>query len=112
LHARGELGRAYERVLAQPPGNAPPEVPLQALLELAYMEPPVAHAELIGHYRDSAMLLGQRTAELHLALASSTDPSFEPHAYTAMDQRSKYQTARNLIGRVLASMRRTLGDLP
>ena len=112
LHARGELGRAYERVLAQPPETAAPEVPLNALLELAYLEPPPAHAELIGHYRDFAMLLGQRTAELHLALSSSTDPSFEPQPYTAMDQRSKYQTARNLIGRVLASMRRTLGDLP
>jgi maltose alpha-D-glucosyltransferase / alpha-amylase len=112
LHARGEIARAYERVLAQPPDSAPPEVPLQPLLELAYMDPPAAHAELIGHYRDSAMLLGRRTAELHLALSSSTDPSFEPHAYSAMDQRSKYQTARNLIGRVLASMRRTLSSLP
>ena len=47
-----------------------------------------------------------------MALAASTDPSFEPHAYTAMDQRSKYQTARNQVGRVLASLRRTEGDLP
>ena len=112
LHARGEIARAYERVLAQPPETPLPEVPLNPLLELAYMEPPAVHGELIGHYRDFAALLGRRTAELHLALSSSTDPSFEPHAYSAMDQRSKYQTARNLIGRVLASMRRTLSTLP
>ena len=55
------------------------------------------------------MLLGRRTAELHVALAASTDPSFEPKAYSAMDQRSKYQTARNQVGRVLASLRRTAG---
>jgi len=87
-------------------------VPLQPLLELAYLEPPPAHAELIGHYRESAMRLGRRTAELHLAFSASTDPSFEPIVYSAMDQRSKYQTARNLIGRVLASMRRSIGSLP
>ena len=110
-HARSELGRAYERVLAQPAGTAPPAVPTEPLLELAYLEPPPAHAEVIGAYRSFATLLGSRTAELHLALSASTDPSFEPHAYTAMDQRSKYQTARNLIGRVLASMRRSLNEL-
>ncbi|MDB4937675.1 MAG: Trehalose synthase [Labilithrix sp.] len=111
-HARSEIGRAYERVLAQPAGVAPPDVPTQPLLELAYMDPPAAHAELIGAYREAAMTLGRRTAELHIALSASTDASFEPHAYTAMDQRSKYQTARNLVGRVLASMRRTINELP
>jgi maltose alpha-D-glucosyltransferase / alpha-amylase len=111
-HARNEIGRAYERILAQPPESSPPRAPLASLLELARTEPPAADAELVGAYRDSAMLLGKRTAELHLALASSNEPSFEPHAYSAMDQRSKYQTARNLVGRVLASMRRGLGDLP
>jgi maltose alpha-D-glucosyltransferase/alpha-amylase len=111
-HARSELGRAYERVLAQPAGSEPPDVPTEPILDLAYMDPPPAHAELIGAYRNFAMLLGRRTAELHLALSASTDPSFEPHVYTAMDQRSKYQTARNLVGRVLASMRRSLDELP
>jgi len=111
-HANDEIGRAYERVLAQPPGNEAPHVPMVPLLELAYAEPPEAHAELVGSYRDSATTLGRRTAELHLALASSTDPSFEPRSYSTMDQRSKYQTARNLVGRVLSSMRRSLGDFP
>ena len=111
-HARRELGRAYERVLAQPADSPPPVVPPEPILELAHMEPQAAHSEVIGAYRNFAMLLGQRTAELHLALSSSSDPSFEPHVYTAMDQRSKYQTARNLVGRVLAMMRRSLADLP
>ena len=112
LHARGEIARAYERALAQPPETSVLEVPLQPLLELAYLDPPPAHAELLGHYREQAMILGRRIADLHLAFAASTDPAFEPTAYSVMDQRSKYQTARNLIGRVLASMRRNLGSLP
>ncbi len=111
-HARGELGRAYERALAEPAGNPAPFVSREPLLALALAEPLAKHAELIGAYRDTAMLLGRRTAELHVALAASTDPSFEPRAYTAMDQRSKYQTARNQVGRVLALLRRTESDLP
>ena len=111
LQARGEIARAYERMLTAPPDTVI-EVPLDPLLELAYKEPPPAHAELIGHYRDWARRLGARTAELHLAFSASTDPQFEPLPYSAMDQRSKYQTARNLIGRVLASMRRNLRDIP
>ena len=111
-HARSELGRVYERALAQPPGSPAPTIPTQPLLELAYMDPPAAHSDVVTAYRDSAKLLGQRTAELHLALSASVDPSFEPQVYSAMDQRSKYQTARNLIGRVLVSMRRTLAELP
>jgi maltose alpha-D-glucosyltransferase/alpha-amylase len=111
-HARSELGRVYERALAQPSGNPSPVVRTEPLLELAFAEPLAEHAELIGAYREAAMRLGKRTAELHVALAASTDPSFEPKAYSAMDQRSKYQTARNQVGRVLASLRRNQYELP
>jgi maltose alpha-D-glucosyltransferase/alpha-amylase len=110
--ARGEVLRAYERVLATPPEEAPPVVPTQPLAELAWLDPPDAHKALIGTYRDLAALLGRRVAELQLALASSDDPAFAPHAYSAMDQRSKYQTGRNLVGRVTGILRRSLVDLP
>ncbi len=111
-HARSEIGRAYERVLAHPSSDPLPDVPREPLLELASMDPPAEHGQLIGAYRDWAMLIGRRLAELHRALASATDPAFEPRAYSTMDQRSKYQTARNLIGRVLGNLRRSLGELP
>jgi maltose alpha-D-glucosyltransferase/alpha-amylase len=110
-HARSELRRVYDRVLAQPPGTEPPVLRPEALLDLAILEPHPDHAELVGAYRDAAMRLGRRTAELHVALAASTDASFEPKAYSAMDQRSKYQTARNQVGRVLASLRRSLDEM-
>jgi maltose alpha-D-glucosyltransferase/alpha-amylase len=38
--------------------------------------------ELIGAYVDSARLMGQRTAELHLALSDTTDPAFSPELFT------------------------------
>jgi maltose alpha-D-glucosyltransferase/alpha-amylase len=112
-HARGELGRMYERVVANPANAAPPAtLHASTLLELTVLEPPPEHAEAIGTYRDWARLLGRRTADLHRVLASPDDPVFAPAPYSTMDQRSKYQSARNLIGRVLASLRRTLGELP
>jgi maltose alpha-D-glucosyltransferase/alpha-amylase len=112
-HARSELGRMYERVTAHPAGVAPaPVLPASSLLELSMLEPPQEHHEAIGAYRDWAMLLGRRTAELHKALASSNDPAFEPSPYSTMDQRSKYQSARNLIGRVLATLRRRGDAVP
>jgi maltose alpha-D-glucosyltransferase/alpha-amylase len=110
--ARSEIERAYERMLAHPPDEPPPVIPTQPLLELSMLEPPPEHREAIGAYRDRAMLLGQRVADLHLALSASTDPAFAPSPYTAMDQRSKYQNARNVIGRVLAHLRRTMDQLP
>ncbi|MBX3221379.1 MAG: maltose alpha-D-glucosyltransferase [Labilithrix sp.] len=111
-HAKSEIGRMYDRAIAHPADAPPPSIPSESLLELSLLEPPPEHREAVGGYRDWAMLLGRRVADLHCALASSTDPAFEPSSYSTMDQRSKYQSARNLIGRVLAGLRRTLHELP
>ena len=110
--ARKEIGRFYETILAQPADTRVPELPSSSLVELAWMTPPPEHAEMTGAYRDWAMLLGRRTADLHLALSRSQDPAFAPAGYSAMDQRSKYQSARNLVGRGLVMLRRTLTTLP
>ncbi len=49
------------------------------------MKPPFAR-EHVGTYLDAAGLLGRRTAELHLALASPTDdPAFKPEPLTPQD---------------------------
>jgi maltose alpha-D-glucosyltransferase/alpha-amylase len=107
-----ELERAYERVLARSAHEQPPAIPRQSLIELANVEPPETYRELIGTYRAWAVKLGSRVAGFHLALASSADPAFEPRAYSAMEQRSRYQSARNLVGRVVGLVRQSLGDLP
>lgn len=57
---------------------------------------------LIGAYLANVQLLGQRTAELHLALASEKEhPNFLPEPFTSLYQRSIYQYARNLTGQTL-----------
>jgi maltose alpha-D-glucosyltransferase/alpha-amylase len=57
-------------------------------------------------------LLGQRTGELHLALASHPeDPLFAPEPFTPFYQRSLYQSMRNLSQETFDRLRRHLPAL-
>jgi len=71
-------------------------------------------AELIGGvYPERARQLGQRTGELHLALAGGEDlADFAAEHYTSLYQRSLYQGVRGSAGRVLRQLRRQLSRLP
>lgn len=70
--------------------------------------------ELIGGiYPEKARLLGQRTGELHLALASDTeDPAFAPEPFNALAQRSVVQSMRGSLRRAFELLRKKLDDLP
>ena len=82
------------------------------LVELSEEEPPTSVKEVISSYLTSVQLLGQRTAELHLALASdATDPLFAPEPFSAHYQRSIYQTMRGVAGQAFPLLRRRLPTL-
>jgi maltose alpha-D-glucosyltransferase/alpha-amylase len=67
-----------------------------ALLGLAGREPPVLAQETIGGYLHWAELLGQRTGELHVALARTDGGApFAPEPFTRLYQRSLYQSMRS-----------------
>ena len=103
----------YERMLADRPEIDTPPVTTRQLLADAAAEPPEQVAELIGSYLADARLLGQRTAEMHLALASlRDDPAFAPEGFTVMGQRSLYQSMRSLAGITFQTLRRQRGRLP
>jgi len=112
--ARQELGRFYERVLTRPQEEAMPTLPEGSVVALATQTPPAAVQEAIGGiYQEQVSLLGKRTAEMHLALASAPqDPAFAPEPYSSFDRRSQYQSLRNLVGRVLRTLRSQLTQLP
>jgi maltose alpha-D-glucosyltransferase/alpha-amylase len=58
-------------------------------------------------------LLGQRTGELHLALASGPDDGvFAPEPFNAMAQRSVYQTMRALVRRTTELLGKKIDNLP
>ena len=101
---RDELRRFFERALATSRDLKPPPRPEGNLLELSRIEAPAAARELLGSSLAATRLLGRRTAELHLAMVSE-EPAFSPEPYTALDQRSVYQSKRNLTGTVLRLVR-------
>jgi len=109
------LSRYFDRVYAAQQSTRPEASEGPALLELSDNEMPEAVVGLIGTYLELARLLGQRTAEMHLALASASAPEnreFAPEPFTPFYQRSLFQSMRNLAVRNLQLLRRSLGRVP
>ena len=87
-------------------------LPDAPLIELANQEPPQLARDLMSAYIASAELIGRRTGELHVALASGhEDPAFAPEPFTPFYQRSIYQGMRGLIAGVIPLLRRRVGSL-
>jgi maltose alpha-D-glucosyltransferase/alpha-amylase len=105
------LDRYLEEVVAHPTVQAPP-LPAKHLFSLLTETPSLAR-DTIGAYLASAQLLGQRTAELHVALASAPEPAdFTPEPFTLNYQTSLYQSLRGLARRNLQLLRDNLANLP
>ena len=107
--ALNALGQYFERALVAsgPPSEA--ELAPVGLFDLAVQEPPARIEELTGPFLSQVRLLGQRTAEMHVALASSTEhPAFAPEPFTALYRRSLYQSARSAVRTTFDLLRRRL----
>ncbi len=88
-------------------------LPQTPLLELVRDPLPAQAEQLIGPYLDSARLLGRRTAELHLALASDPDqPAFAPEPFTPEFQAYLQRSMRELVDHNMQLLRSRLADLP
>src|SRR5438876_4273755 len=96
------VGRYYERVLERKADLQNESAPPGALLD-----------DLIGGvYPEKVKLIGQRTGELHLGLASCPDdPAFRPEPFNTMAQRSVYQTMRTSLRRAFTLLEKKLPDL-
>jgi maltose alpha-D-glucosyltransferase/alpha-amylase len=105
------LSHYFERALAEPETEVP-GIPQPPMFDLLNDEFPVLAKELIASYLESARLLGQRTAELHKALASSADdPNFAPEPFSMFYQRSVYQSMQSQISQVFPWLRARLNQL-
>lgn len=109
----GALGRYFERVLAKRTrvGGIPiPDKHLMALTEEVF--PPLA-TEAIGPYLEEARLLGQRTGELHVALAQdSVDPDFAPESFSDSSRQGIYQGMVALADQIFPLLQQHLMHLP
>ena len=107
------LGYYFEEVLTRKVEGGAANLPDQSPVELAQHEIPDLAKELVGTYLRSACLLGQRTGEMHVALASdSKDPAFAPEPFTALYRRSLYQSMRTLADQSLGLLQKRLKRLP
>ena len=87
--------------------------PSGSVLDNLDQDVPALAREMIGAFLTSASLLGQRTGELHMALASDPqDPNFAPEPFTQFYRRSLYQSLRTATDRALTLLRERLTTLP
>jgi len=106
------LRHYFERVLAHP-GVAASLPEGGSFVDMSDESLTPIAEETIGPYLVSAELLGQRTAELHLTLASAIDdPNFVPEPFSVTYQRSLYHGMRGFASQVLQLLRERLKQLP
>ena len=105
--------RYLERCRAQPTGREDELTLNEPLLEMVHKEiPTFAHA-LIGPYLESGVRIGQRTAELHIALANvQNNPDFTPEPFSSEYRRSRYESMCRLASQTSSLLKGRLNDLP
>ncbi len=108
------LGRFLEDVVVRHTEITEPPIPEGlGAFEAAGLQPPPLARETMADYLERAKLLGRRTAELHLALASETeDPAFVPEPITPFYQRSLYQTMRSITVQNFRMLRSLRDEIP
>ncbi len=104
-----ELSRYYDSVANCP---APDDLGHAASFLDSARAPNLAR-EHAGFYLDAAALLGRRTAEMHLALATPTDdPAFQAELYSKDDLTSDIQRISAQITGALDALKRGMTRLP
>ncbi len=105
------VGRFYERVMAKAKKEKIPKLINKDAIK--FEDAPELIQEFIGRgFYERVVRLGQRTAEMHLALASDqNNPAFIPEYFTANYQRSLYSTLRKLVRDRFKLLEQSLGKL-
>jgi len=112
-HTLSAAGAYLENALVHPAKAPADAADARPLLDLLGQQVPTQAQELIGPFLELARQLGQRTGELHRALASERrDPAFAPEPFSPAYQRSLYETLRSQVRRTLRLLRERRGDLP
>jgi maltose alpha-D-glucosyltransferase/alpha-amylase len=97
------LGKFYERVQTLPPEKHPPATPDASLTGLAETALTDQAREMIDTYIETARILGERTAAMHIAMAAETEnKNFRPEPFTPHSQRGLFESMRNLLRQTFA----------
>jgi maltose alpha-D-glucosyltransferase / alpha-amylase len=103
-----ELSHYYDSVATLPP---PQDLGTPASF-LASSDPPELAREQAGLYLDAAALLGRRSAEMHLALATPThNPAFAAEDFTTADMVASADRIDAQLSLTLAALKRGMSQL-
>jgi maltose alpha-D-glucosyltransferase / alpha-amylase len=113
-HVRGTIARFYEKVLST---DDRPATIRSATDPVAFSRQRRTVRDLLEdspftEFAEQIELLGQRTAELHCALATGGEDALAPEGFTAMSQRSLYQSIRSQVRGTMTELRRARSHLP
>ena len=105
-HATEELSRFYDRI----EGRNTPREPLPGTFgDMIAVRSPMAVVELMTGYLETALTLGRRTGELHLALASDArDAAFAPEPFTKDDLAAVAADANAQIQQAMEALQATV----
>ena len=104
------LGRFYERVLEARPD--PSQIPPLSLFAPNEKASKLLNDLIGGIHPERVRQLGERTAQMHLALAGEeTDANFSPEPFTSLYQRSMYQSMRGALRRTMGLLQTRLPHL-
>jgi maltose alpha-D-glucosyltransferase/alpha-amylase len=103
------LGLFFERALAAQDDPRLGQARTGRPLELENVDAPPIVCELIGSFQEMARLLGQRTGELHVALArNQDDPAFAPEPFTDFYRQGLYHGMLGHAARCFNQLRSSL----
>jgi maltose alpha-D-glucosyltransferase / alpha-amylase len=113
-HTLDALSQYFDRAVTRQAELLNFQLPRKRLIDLLIdEETPAPLSDLFGPYYESVKILGKRTAELHVALASgSDDANFAPEPFSVLYQRSLYQSMRNHAGQMFALLKKRFSTLP
>ncbi len=108
------IGQFFDKIQLTKDANPEPPAITPALMQ-DYLADDEDHLSgMVDHfYLEMVRLLGQRTAEMHLALTSEkTDRDIVPEPFSLLYQKSMYQSFRTLIKRTFADLRAVKNQVP
>jgi maltose alpha-D-glucosyltransferase/alpha-amylase len=102
-HTLAAVDRYFDRVLSEPQPAQPPSAGLWDVV------PEPFRSVIEGVHLETIRMLGERTAEMHLALGKDTEsPDFAPEPFTLQHQRSVFQSIRSETKQTMAMLARSI----
>ena len=113
-YIKDSVSRYFERVMAQHEMKAGTKMKGDLYNPAQFEQMPEALQNMIGGaYVERVLLLGQRTAEMHIALASdNSDKDFKPEDFSLHYQRSLFSSLQSLVRSTMQTLDRQMKNLP